>query len=178
MKRSAMDNHMGLFLSMAFPDGTVVKILPANAGDTKTWVLIPWVRKNPLEKELAFSWENPKDRGASQRTVHVTHMHTHIPDQNRLDSPNLRPSMLGRAMTRIPLRRQCQLLPDKARVPFCGPISSDLSPLPLPHRLPVPLYLKQLYCLSPVLDQPNCLFLLVPGPGLRDNRLSSIMFIW
>ena len=67
--------------------------------------------------------------------------------------------MLGRAMNRIPLRRQCQLLPDKAPVsPFVDPSPATSALCPHP-RLLCPLYLKQLYFLSPVLDQPNCLFI-------------------
>ena len=57
-----------------FPVGSVVKNLPANAGDTEDWGLIPGFGRipgegngNPLQY---FCLENPTDRGAWQATVH------------------------------------------------------------------------------------------------------------
>ena len=48
-----------------FPDGSVIKNPPANAGD----VVRSLGREDPLEKEMAIhasilAWENPMDRGA------------------------------------------------------------------------------------------------------------------
>ena len=52
---------------MAFPDGTVVKILPANAGDTRDMGLIPGSGRPPGEgngNPLLYSYlGNSKDRG-------------------------------------------------------------------------------------------------------------------
>ena len=61
------------------PDGSVVKNLPAYAGDP--WIgEIPWRRKQP--PTLEFFLGNPMDRGAWGPTVHGltrvnTHAHTH-----------------------------------------------------------------------------------------------------
>ena len=59
---------------MAFPDGTVVKILPANAGDTRDMGLIPGSGRPPGEgtgTPLQYSClENPMDREAWWATVH------------------------------------------------------------------------------------------------------------
>ena len=57
-----------------FPDGTMVKNLPANAGDTKDMSLIPGLGRSPGEgngNPLQYSClENPMDRGAWQATVY------------------------------------------------------------------------------------------------------------
>ena len=75
-----------------FPGGSVVKNLPANAGDTGGVGSTPGMGRspgggngNPLQDSC---WENPMDRGAWRATVHGvaerldcapehTHTHTH-----------------------------------------------------------------------------------------------------
>ena len=56
------------------PDGSVVKNLPANAGDVGDPGLIPGLRRSPVEGNgnlLQYSClENPMERGAWQTTVH------------------------------------------------------------------------------------------------------------
>ena len=56
---------------MGFPGGSVVKSLPANAGDTGS---IPWSRRFPgggNDNLLQYSClENPMDRGAWWATAH------------------------------------------------------------------------------------------------------------
>ena len=65
---------------LGFPDGAVVKNLPANTGDTKDTGLIIIVREcdhnreDPLEEQTAahssiLVWENPMDRGDWRATV-------------------------------------------------------------------------------------------------------------
>ena len=59
---------------MGFPCGSVVKNLPANAGDARDLVSIPG-SEVPLEKEMAthssiLAWENPIDKGACHAIVH------------------------------------------------------------------------------------------------------------
>ena len=63
-------NHH-IYTLLGFPGGSVVKNLPANAGDPG---LIP-VSEDPLEKEMAthssiLAWRIPMDRGAWKATVH------------------------------------------------------------------------------------------------------------
>ena len=60
--------------SSVFPGGSVVKNLPANAGETETWVLIPGLGRalgigngNTLQYSCLV---NPIDRGAWWVTVH------------------------------------------------------------------------------------------------------------
>ena len=57
-----------------FPGGSVVKNLPANAGDARDSGSLPWVRKSPGGGNgnllQYFCLGNPKDRGAWQATVH------------------------------------------------------------------------------------------------------------
>ena len=59
---------------MGFPDGTVVKNLPANVGDPRDVGLVPGSRKSPgVGSGNPFQYsclENFKDRGAWQATVH------------------------------------------------------------------------------------------------------------
>ena len=59
---------------MGFPGGSVVKSLPANAGDTGS---IPWSRRFPgggNDNTLYYSClENPMDRGAWQATSPWVH---------------------------------------------------------------------------------------------------------
>ena len=59
--------------TMGFPGGSVVKNLPANAGD---WGLIPGSARSPGEgsgNPLQYSCPgNPIDRGARQARVHRT----------------------------------------------------------------------------------------------------------
>ena len=77
-----------------FPGGSVVKNLPANAGDTADIGLIPGMGRSPgggNGNPLQYScWKNPMDRGAWWVTVHGvverldcaaehTHIHMHIP---------------------------------------------------------------------------------------------------
>ena len=62
------NHHINTLLG--FPGGSVVKKLPANAGDPG---LIP-VSEDPLEKEMAthssiLAWRIPMDRGAWKATV-------------------------------------------------------------------------------------------------------------
>ena len=56
------------------PDGSVVKNLPANAGDVGDPGLIPGLGRSPVEGNgnlLQYSClENPMERGAWQTTVH------------------------------------------------------------------------------------------------------------
>ena len=59
---------------MGFPSGSVVKNLPANAGDTGDVSLIPGLGRSPGEENgnpFQYSWqENPMDREAWWATVH------------------------------------------------------------------------------------------------------------
>ena len=59
---------------MGFPGDSVVKNLPANAGDIRDLSLISGSERSPGEgngNPLQFSsLENPMDRGAWQATVH------------------------------------------------------------------------------------------------------------
>ena len=59
-------------MEVGFPDGAVVKNLPANAEDARGFE--PWVGKIPLEEEMAthssVSLENSMDSGAWRVTVH------------------------------------------------------------------------------------------------------------
>ena len=59
---------------LGFPGGTLVKNLPANAGDTGDVGLIPGSRRSPIEgndNPLQYSFlGNPMDRGAWWATVH------------------------------------------------------------------------------------------------------------
>ena len=59
---------------MGFPDGTVVKNLPANVGDPRDVGLVPGSGKFPgVGNGNPFQYsclENFKDRGAWQATVH------------------------------------------------------------------------------------------------------------
>ena len=59
---------------MGFPDGSVVKNLPANAGDAGDASLIPGSGRSPGEENgnpLQYPFlENPMDRGAWWATVH------------------------------------------------------------------------------------------------------------
>ena len=64
-----ISHHINILLS--FPGGSVVKSLPANAGDPGS---IP-VSENPLEKEMAthssiLAWRIPMDRRVWKTTVH------------------------------------------------------------------------------------------------------------
>ena len=58
----------------SFPGGSVVKNLPANAGDARNIVLIPRLGRSPWRRNsnlLQYSClKNPVDRGAWQATVH------------------------------------------------------------------------------------------------------------
>ena len=58
----------------SFPGVSVVKKLPANAGDTGDACSIPWLGRSPGGGHgnlLQYScWENPMDRGAWWATVH------------------------------------------------------------------------------------------------------------
>ena len=60
-------------MSQGFPEGIVVKNLPASAGDTRDMDSIPWLGRshrigngNPLQYSFV---ENPMDREAWQATV-------------------------------------------------------------------------------------------------------------
>ena len=59
---------------MGFPDGSVVKNLPTNAGDMGDSDSTPGLGRSPGERNdnlLQYScWENSRDRGAWQATVH------------------------------------------------------------------------------------------------------------
>ena len=61
-------------LFMGFPGGTVVKNLPANAGDTGDAGLIPGLGRSPEEGNVNASQYSSlgssMDRGAWQATVH------------------------------------------------------------------------------------------------------------
>ena len=63
-----------IVLLMGFPAGSVVKILPVNAGDTGDTVSIPGLGRSPGEgngNPLQYSClDNPMNRGAWQATVH------------------------------------------------------------------------------------------------------------
>ena len=60
--------------STGFPDGSVLKNLPANAGAAGDAGSVPGLGRSPGEgngNPLQYScWENPMDRGAWQVTVH------------------------------------------------------------------------------------------------------------
>ena len=64
-----------------FPGGSVVKNLPANAGDTGS---IPGLERSPGGQNgnpLQYSClENPMDRGARQATVHGGHKELQLSD--------------------------------------------------------------------------------------------------
>ena len=64
------DSTLKCTVVLGFPDGSVVKNLPANAGDWfDPWVgKIPWKRK--WQSTPGFYLENPMDRGARCATVH------------------------------------------------------------------------------------------------------------
>ena len=68
---SARSVNTQLTFLLCFPGGSVVKNLPANAGDTGS---IPGLGRSPGEENcnpLQYSgWENPMDRGAWWATVH------------------------------------------------------------------------------------------------------------
>ena len=71
--------------SVGFPRGTVIKNLPANAGDTGDVGLIPGSERSPREGNgYPFQYsclENPLDRGAWQATVHgVSKSRTQLSD--------------------------------------------------------------------------------------------------
>ena len=71
-----------------FPGGTVVKNLPANAGDSGDVGLIPGLGRPPREGNgypLQYpSLENPMNRGAWQAIVHeVAEMTDHMQQQNK-----------------------------------------------------------------------------------------------
>ena len=51
---------------MGFPNGVVVKNLPAKAGDTRNVDLIPGLGTH----FSILAWENPMERGDWQATVH------------------------------------------------------------------------------------------------------------
>ena len=59
---------------MVFPDGAVVKNLPANVGDTRNSGSIPgsgkWLGGGHGSPLQYFCLENPMDRGAWQAIVH------------------------------------------------------------------------------------------------------------
>ena len=67
-------NSLNLKEKVGFPGGTVIKNLPANAGDTGDVGLIPGSERSPREGTgYPFQYsclENPLDRGAWQATVH------------------------------------------------------------------------------------------------------------
>ena len=70
---------------MGFPGGTVVKNLPANAGDARDAGLIPGLGRSPGARNwypLQYSClENHMDRGAQCATVHgVTKRQTPLSD--------------------------------------------------------------------------------------------------
>ena len=63
-----------ILMEKGFLGGSVIKDLPANAGDKGDMDLIPGLERSPEEgygNPLQYSGlENPKDRGAWQATVH------------------------------------------------------------------------------------------------------------
>ena len=66
--------NMYSLLYIGFPDGSVVKNLPASAGDVRDVVSISGLGRSPGEGNgnlLQYSWlENPMDRGAWRAIVH------------------------------------------------------------------------------------------------------------
>ena len=71
-------------MEVGFPDGAVVKNLPANAEDARGFE--PWIGKIPWRRKWhsSISLENSMDRGGCQVTVHgvaeldmTEHAHTH-----------------------------------------------------------------------------------------------------
>ena len=64
----------GIYVHMGFPGGSVVKNLPANAGDVGDTGSIPGSRRSPgggNSNSLQYSClENSIDRGGWQTTVH------------------------------------------------------------------------------------------------------------
>ena len=97
---------------MGFPDGSVVKNLPASAGDVGS---VPELGRSPGEgngNPLQYSClENPMDRGAWQATVHrvtkesgttyqLNSNYTHTTDQSECKAwmparPDIKPSVSG-----------------------------------------------------------------------------------
>ena len=69
-----MTEYYSIINSMGFPDGSIVKSLPANAGNAD---LIPGLGRSPGEgngSPLQYSClENPMDRGAWWGTGHGGH---------------------------------------------------------------------------------------------------------
>ena len=91
--------YIPVSLLEGFPGGRVVKKLPANAGDARERGFDPWVRKIPLEKEMAtyssiLTWRIPwteEPRGlqsmGSQRVWHKwAHTHTSLLDYDLLEA--------------------------------------------------------------------------------------------
>ena len=74
LKRLSSRSSSSSIQYLNFQGGTVVKNLPANAGDTKNVGSIPWSGRSPgvgNGNPLQFSClENSKGRGAWQATVH------------------------------------------------------------------------------------------------------------
>ena len=68
---SGAHKKAGVFNSWGFPGGSVVKNLPANAGDVSS---IPGLGRSPGGRDgnpaQYFCLENPMDGGARQATVH------------------------------------------------------------------------------------------------------------
>ena len=66
--------YLSIYRYQGFPGGTVVKNLPANAGDERDTGLIPGLGRSPGEgrgNPLQYSClENPMENGAWQATVH------------------------------------------------------------------------------------------------------------
>ena len=69
-----MANKKRVFTVVRFPNGSVVKNLPANAGATRDTGLIPGLGRSPGEGHgnplQYFCQENPMDRGAWWAIVH------------------------------------------------------------------------------------------------------------
>ena len=74
LKISLLKSNSGEVVVKGFAGGSMVKNLPANAGDAGDRVLIPWLGRSPGEgngKPLQDSClGNPTDRGAWRATVH------------------------------------------------------------------------------------------------------------
>ena len=74
MVQKHLNQKTNIITCWGFPGGSVVRNLPANAGDTGNGGLIPGLGGSPGEGNDNLLWysclENPMDRGAWWATVH------------------------------------------------------------------------------------------------------------
>ena len=75
MEKCKLEQQLDIIIHyLIFPGGTRGKEPPANAGDSRDVGLIPQSRRSPGGGHgnpiLSLAWRIPRDRGASQATVH------------------------------------------------------------------------------------------------------------